>query len=115
MDGDNLNGESEDLNEADDIYAASAGNYRGFHLLGPIEVDLKCRHAAFCPILQLLCNLVAPYIEYCRCVSLGSVYQRNTIDLNPGLSGLLFIGSRNIFSPIQCIPNISLLCSPVNP
>ena len=34
--------------------------------------------------------------------------QRNTLNLNSGLSGLLLIGSTPIFSTLKCIPNLSM-------
>ena len=47
---------------------------------------------------------------------LTGLHQRNTVHLNyKGLSGLMLIGSTPISSTLQCIPNLTLLCRPVNP
>ena len=41
-------------------------------------------------------------------------YRRNTVHLYKGLSGLMLIGSTPIFSSLQCIHNLTFLCSPFN-
>ena len=45
----------------------------------------------------------------------GNILGLYTVHLNYGLSGLMFIGLTTIFSTVPGIPNLTLLCSTVDP